>query len=773
MLFSLIAPSHPRASKTCAILKVPMKTLLTIWNGFLSIFGFRKKSKYVKNYLNEANMRSAIFMSSVIFVLEVWLVIRQTNKYVVPTLMDPNNTYSWFRVVFSNTSLYFLMMFFGLAMLVYSMQYVGSKERISRLIIPIVAAGLSIALCCLLPLEFKYGSINLQDSSQAKVIRGVFRLLFYVAVFLFDLGIIFASIYRYKGGKRASLGSVMVISLFALVCLMFGVMVSYGDFISSKIYTDVEINGKAVNVLINDDKNKQIICFLMFTIYIGCLLIWNPLISIGLLGVLFLGFYFAINSVAGLGGRVVPEGDKINYITFYISLTMVCISIFNQRISEANKDEALEELATKDKITKLLSFEYFIICAREKTEKENIGVGQGVYVFFNITNFKIYNDKKSFGEGNTFLRETGQILTEVFPNSLITRQADDHFVVFTKNDDTLADKIKEVNTRVDAKDPDIRLGIKAGAYATTIPNEKPRICVEKARYAYYGLKSMKSAALFKYYDEKMHDEFLMTQYIVTHIDEAIANGYIKPYYQPVVWSKGRTLCGVEALARWIDPRYGFLSPGKFIPALENAQQVYKLDKEILRLVCKDIRHNLDNGLPVLPVSINFSRADFGIIDIVEVVDSIVEEYKIPHELLHVEITESALSNEIDLLKGTINGLHAKGYATWLDDFGSGYSSFNVLKDFDFDVLKLDMAFLSGFNGNEKAKSLIRSVIAMANQIGMKTLCEGVETSEQAAFLEEACCGRLQGYLYGKPLSYDELMGKIKQGEYSVSKELIN
>ena len=151
----------------------------------------------------------------------------------------------------------------------------------------------------------------------------------------------------------------------------------------------------------------------------------------------------------------------------------------------------------------------------------------------------------------------------------------------------------------------------------------------------------------------------------------------------------------------------------------------------------------------------------------------MEEYQIPHELLHVEITESALTNEVDTLKNTINRLHEKGFATWLDDFGSGYSSFNVLKDFDFDVLKLDMAFLIGFNGNEKAKALIRSVISMAEQIGMKTLCEGVETSEQAAFLEEASCGRLQGYLYGKPLSYDELLGKIQQGEYNVSSDLIN
>lgn len=123
----------------------------------------------------------------------------------------------------------------------------------------------------------------------------------------------------------------------------------------------------------------------------------------------------------------------------------------------------------------------------------------------------------------------------------------------------------------------------------------------------------------------------------------------------------------------------------------------------------------------------------------------------PHELIHVEITESALTDEEDTLKNTINRLHELDFATWLDDFGSGYSSFNVLKDYDFDVLKLDMKFLVGFNGNDKAKALIRSVINLADQIGMKTLCEGVETMEQAAFLEEAMCGRLQGFLYGKPL----------------------
>ena len=746
------------------------KYLSNLWDGFLNIFGLKKNSKYVKGYLNEANMRSGVFMSFVIFVLEVWLVIRQTQKYIIPTMANPNNTYSLFRVVFSNTSLFFLMMFFGLAMFVYSLQYLNKNKSVSKLVITLIAAGLSLAICCMLPLEFQYKSINFADPAKTKVIRSVLRLLFYISIIIFDIGIIFSTIYRYKGGRRASLSSVMVISLFALVCLMFGVMVSYGDFISSKVYADVDIGGKTKDVIINDDKNKQMICFLMFSIYVGCLLIWNPLISIGILGTLFLGFYFALKHVADLGGRVFPEGDEVNYLTFFISLTMVCISIYNQRISEARKDEELEELATVDKLTGLYTLGYFRILAEQRIKEENIQKDEYAYLFINISNFKVYNDQMGFEKGNEFLIKTGEILNEVFPGSLISRQSDDRFIVFAKNE-SIVEKIDLVNSKVESIDSEIKLSVMVGINILIDDKEYPQQSIEKARYAYAECKQSKSGKRFAYYDEKMHDQYLMGQYVVSHIDEAIEKGYIKAYYQPVVWSKGRTLCGAEALARWIDPKFGFLSPAKFVPALENAQLIYKLDKAILRLVCQDLRKNIDQGLPALPVSINFSRADFGVMDIVEVVKQTVDEFDIPHDLLHIEITESALTDEEDLLSTTIQRLHENGFAMWLDDFGSGYSSFNVLKDYEFDVLKLDMKFLVGFNGNAKAKSLISSVINMANEIGMKTLCEGVETMEQAEFLESASCGRLQGYLYGKPLTYDDIMEKIASGYYTVSTTL--
>ena len=736
-----------------------MKTLQKIWYGFLSIFGFRKNSEYVKHYLDRANLRSGIYMAAVIVVIEVWLLFRQLFTYIIPkvsALANPSFD-AVFKIFFSYWGNYLLLMFLGFVMLFYCILVSRKTHQKEKLIITLVLTGISIGLCALFP---NAGIVFSANQSIAVNTLYALNVVLYVSIFLFDLAVIGASIYVYKGGNKNIIKNVLIVSLFAFACLAFGLYASYYDFAINKGYKDQP------DLL----QYKQVICFLMMSIYVGCLLIWKPYISLGILGTIFLGFYLLLKAQVD-GGRRIPEGDEINYVTFFISLVMVCFSIYNQRVSEAVKDEELEELATKDKITGLLSFEYFDLLAQEKMQEGNMGKGDGVYLFINIVGFKIYNDKKGFSEGNIFLKEVGQIISSVFPNDLISRQSDDHFVVFTKFKN-IEEKVERVNTLIQEKEPDLRLSIKAAGDVTVKNEESPRICVEKARYAYAYMKNSGVNKLLVLYDKKMHDNYLMVQYIVTHIDEAISNGYLKPYYQPVVWSKGRELCGVEALARWIDPVHGFLSPGQFIPALENAQLVYKLDKEILRLVCKDIRHNLDHGIPVLPVSINFSRADFGIIDIVEVVDSIVEEYKIPHDLLHIEITESALTDQTDTLKDTINRLHEKGFATWLDDFGSGYSSFNVLKDYEFDVLKLDMAFLKGFNGNEKAKSLIKSVIAMADQIGMKTLCEGVETAEQAAFLEDACCGRLQGFLYGKPLTYGELLSKIQKGEYNISKELL-
>ena len=502
------------------------------------------------------------------------------------------------------------------------------------------------------------------------------------------------------------------------------------------------------------------------SIYVGCLLVWKPYVSIGILGAIFLGFYFLLKSAAGI--REFPEGDKVNYITFFVSLAMISVSTYIQRVDQAKKDEELEKMATIDNLTGLYAYEHFTNIIAKKLKDSNIKLEKWIFLFMDITSFKIYNDQRGFQEGNKFLKDVGEFLKKSFRNAIISRQSDDHYVVFCPNHN-IEEILLTINNGIEKFDLDIRPGIKVGGYILRDKNEDPHESVEKARYACTELKN-KKLGIFLKYDKEMHDEYRRAQYIVRHIDEAIENSYINVFYQPVAWAKDRTICGAEALARWIDPKYGFLSPKDFITALEDSQLIYKLDIAMLRIVCRDLRYNMDHGLPIFPVSINFSRHDF-VVDIVSLINEVTTEYNIPHHYIHIEITESALTKDEDNLKQAMDRLHELGFAIWLDDFGSGYSSFNVLKDFNFDVLKLDMKFLVGFEGNEKAKILIKSVIELADQIGIKTLCEGVETKEQAEFLKQVHCGRLQGWLIGKPISYEEFKGKIISKELIISKEI--
>jgi EAL domain-containing protein (putative c-di-GMP-specific phosphodiesterase class I)/GGDEF domain-containing protein len=244
-------------------------------------------------------------------------------------------------------------------------------------------------------------------------------------------------------------------------------------------------------------------------------------------------------------------------------------------------------------------------------------------------------------------------------------------------------------------------------------------------------------------------------YVISHIDEAISKEWIKVYYQPVVRALTGQLCSAESLSRWIDPEVGFLPPDKFIGALEDSKNIHKLDCFMVEIVCRDISNRLRNGLTACPVSVNFSRLDFIMCDMLKVVETAVAKYNIPRDYLHFEVTESMIAQDEELMKDVIDRFRTRGYEIWMDDFGSGYSSLTLLKDYSFDLLKLDMRFLSTMT--EKSKEILRSTIGMAKKIGVKTLSEGVETREQAEFLKSIGCGKFQGYYYGKPQPLEDML----------------
>lgn len=237
-------------------------------------------------------------------------------------------------------------------------------------------------------------------------------------------------------------------------------------------------------------------------------------------------------------------------------------------------------------------------------------------------------------------------------------------------------------------------------------------------------------------------------YVIRHLEEAIEKHWIQVYYQPIIRTLTGELCGLEALSRWVDPHIGFLSPASFIPVLEQVRLIHRLDAFVLEEVCRTLRQRLDESLPITPVSFNLSRYDFSLLDVFSLVEETRKRYAVPRDFLHIEITESVLAQNAETVHRVLDQLREEGYEIWLDDFGSGYSSLSILKDYTVDLVKLDMSFLRSFT--EKSRSIIISIISMAKDLGVKTLAEGVETQEHADFLASIGCGRHQGYFYGKP-----------------------
>lgn len=536
---------------------------------------------------------------------------------------------------------------------------------------------------------------------------------------------------------------------FSAVCIFFGMYISYTDYA----------------------KGEQILTFLTMCLFVVCLLVWKPIVSFIILTASFGVFYIMM-----IHDHPATNATKINYFIMWISLLVTSISIYSQKRTEAIKDEslenALEGLRRKtliDELTGIPNMGFFRTQAEEILKEPGVDPSKRIFLFLDIENFKAINDKYGFESGSAFLHKFAMHLKAQFEDSLVARQGDDHFVVLT-DINGVEEKINHLRSEIFSYNTSAQIGLKAGGYIPKDSECDPSVACDHARYACVSIKK-KYDQDYRQYDKDLDEEFKMRQYIVNNIDVALDRGDIKVCYQPVVWSKNFKLCGYEALTKWEDPEYGLISPGIFIPVLEEYRQVHKLDMIVMETVCRDLRYLMDHHKPTVPVSLNFSRLDFELMDAVAIIESCAEKYNVPRKYIHVEITESALSDYFEEVQKDMLRLREYGYPIWLDDFGSGYSSLNVLKDFDFDVIKIDMMFLSSFEKNkDKTKAVIRNIVRMASELGTHTLTEGVETEEEAQFLREVGCERLQGFLFGRSMYLEDALAKINDGSLPVSEE---
>ena len=714
--------------------------------------GFEKLSKHERDYLHDANIRSSIYMGVIVMVLEIWMLVRQTVSKIIPKYLAGGDLLA---LLIKYTTKYWLFLLVGLGIMLFCSFQKDKKLSKGRFWALTIVGSACVLYTSVLSLE----SFTKESDSVTPVMAGIMNAMLisiYVLLFVIGATIVVYALFKYLKKKTiVPLEHVAIIG-FTLVCLAFGVFVSYSDFWGA----------------------KEIICFLTMVLYVGCLLIYRPYITILILWASFLGFYEVLltyqNGMSFQAQEVVingellkiTSGDTVNYITFFISLTTICFAIYHGRLNEAKKTKALEKSAKEDALTGMNNYSNFPALAKEYIQGVTENFSENVFLFLDVHNFKAFNDQRGFEAGDKFLVAIGTYISDIFSDSLCARQADDHFVVLTKTEG-LQERLDKLNKLVHDYDEEILLGINCGAYHLTGENEDPRMAIDRARYAAHLIKN-RFQTIYAEYDKTMSEEYHKRLYIVNSIDNAVHNGWIVPFYQPVVWSDTKELCGCEALARWMDPVYGQLYPNEFIPVLEEYRLIHKLDKSIFESVCRDLRAAMDAGRPVFPVSLNFSRLDFELMDAVQELEDLVKKYRIPKELIHVEVTESALTDNFLKLNEAMNRIKELGYSLWLDDFGSGYSSLNVLKDYQFDVVKIDMRFLSNLENSEKSKTLIDCIVKMANRINMLTLTEGVETETQASFLNQIGCARLQGYLFGKPIPKDALYKRIDGGELIVS-----
>ena len=254
-----------------------------------------------------------------------------------------------------------------------------------------------------------------------------------------------------------------------------------------------------------------------------------------------------------------------------------------------------------------------------------------------------------------------------------------------------------------------------------------------------------------FYDETMKSQILWNQNLSSELDNAINERQIIPYLQPIADPSGNII-GAEALARWNHPKEGFLPPSSFISLFEDNGMIVKLDKYMWRCACEILSHWVEEGKDRF-ISVNISTKDFYFMDVVSEFKKLVKEFKLDPSRLGIEITETVMVNNTDLMIRILESFKKEGFIVEMDDFGSGYSSLSMLKDIPVDVLKIDMKFLQTSNDREKDLTIMENIINLSEGLGLISLTEGVETEEQYKTLVNMGCKLFQGYYFAKPMPY--------------------
>lgn len=416
----------------------------------------------------------------------------------------------------------------------------------------------------------------------------------------------------------------------------------------------------------------------------------------------------------------------------------------------------------RDEVTGLYSKQYFIDKVTEYIQQNPEQHFDMVCI--GIEQFKLINETFGLQKGDEVLRYVAKILEDIQPEIGICGRftADEFYILLSHRQSYSEDTFIRWNQKLSKAPVEMEIRIHGGIYDMeddSIPVEE--MC-QRARLATDQNKG--NYDMFTYYDESIRDKVLEEQFILSNMDRALEQKQFHVYYQPKYDLQTEMIAGAEALVRWIHPQKGFMSPGAFIPLLEKNGFITKLDRYVWERVCEDMQRWMEMGNPSLAISINVSRADLYNPKLTDIMLDLVAKYKIPLHYLHLEITESAYTNNPEQIITVVNRLRKLGFVIEMDDFGSGYSSLNMLAEMPVDVLKLDMRFIQNESKKETGKGILSFVISMAKWLNLAVVAEGVETGEQIATLRSMDCNYVQGFYYAKPMNLEAFFELLKTSQ---------
>ena len=455
---------------------------------------------------------------------------------------------------------------------------------------------------------------------------------------------------------------------------------------------------------------------------------------------------------------------SMNFVSAYILVILIFILLVSNIVRTHKNNRNMRKIVFRDNITGNRNWFWFALKSKELLKKRR-GNTQYAIVSLSFVGYRNYVLCHSVDLGEKTLKNIWKIINgfldkkEICAHSTIS-----NFPILIKVTDEASarEKLERIIKSLETIGGNHDFKFQAGVYMID-----PKIRKKADIDLLYNYASTARMTLednddtgIAFFDQKLVEDTIWADTVTERQREAVEKEEFKVYYQPKYDPRTNELMGAEALIRWVSDDLGFVAPGRFIPIFENSGFITEIDNYMLSHVARDQKKWLDEGKKCVPVSVNVSRAHFAETNLAEQIRDIIDKEGAPHDLIEIELTESAFFDDKKVMLTTIKKLKEYGFLVSMDDFGSGYSSLNSLKDMPLDILKLDAGFFRGENDNDRAEIVVSEALQLARKLNMTTVAEGVEDQSQVDFLAAEGCNMIQGYYYAKPMPKEEYESRI-------------